>query len=44
MHEFLGVNVFVLSEMSFEVFSPIWSHVNENEKKKNRTKMKNANF
>ncbi len=34
MHEFLEWIVYVLSEeMSFEGFSPIWSHVNENEKK-----------
>ncbi len=35
MHEFWGQICCVLSDkMSFEDFSPIWSHVNENEKKK----------
>ncbi len=37
--DFWSESVFVLSEeISFEVFfSPIWSHVNEKEKKNNRT-------
>ena len=35
MHDFLGANLFcVFRQDVFEVFSPIWSHVNENEKKK----------
>ncbi len=43
MQEFWGVNLLILSgEMSFEAFSPIWSHVNENEKK--IVKIKNAKF
>ncbi len=43
MHEFLGViMLWNFEEMSFEVFSPIWSHVNENETK--IVKIKNAKF
>ncbi len=35
----------VLSDkISFEVFSPTWFHVNENEKKKKLAKIQNLNF
>ncbi len=44
MHEFGGVNLYVLSEeMSFEVFFSHMAHFNENEKK-NRKKIKKAKF
>ncbi len=42
---FLRVNLCILSEeMSFEILSPTWSHVNENEKKivKKNKKLKNV--
>ena len=39
MHDFWEQLCCALSErISFEVFSPIWSHVNETKKKKNRKK------
>ena len=34
----------VSEEMSFETFTPIWSHVNENEKKKKKKIGKNPKF
>ena len=34
MHEFWGANM----QISFETFTPIWSHVNENEKKNVKNK------
>ncbi len=30
--------------MSFEIFTPIWSRIEENEKKKSLKKSKNQNF
>ncbi len=42
MHDFLGANLFcVFRQDVFEVFSPIWSHVNENEKKWQKSKIRN---
>ncbi len=32
MHEYCGVNAYYKRRMSFETFTPMWSHVNENEK------------